>query len=87
MEIVLAVLLLFGGFTLGSIRSEKKGDELQSSMELPNVAHATDLHPVTQGIRQSDPIRCHSDGAVTYRDLTLPYSDQTGDSEINCPNE
>ena len=87
MEIVLAVLLLFGGFTLGSITSEKGGDELQSSMDLPNVAYATDLHPVTQGMRQSDPIRCHSDGVVTYRDLTIPYPDQTGDCEGKCPDE
>ena len=87
MEIVLAILLLFGGFTLGSITSEKGGDELQSSMELPNVAYAMDLHPVTQGTHQSDLIRCHSDGAVTYRDLTIPYHDQTGDYEISCSHE
>ncbi len=87
MEIVLAVLLLFGGFTLGSITSENGGDVLQSSMELPNVAYATDLHPVMHGMRQSDPIRCHSDGAVIYRDLTIPYSGQTGDCEANCPDD
>jgi len=87
MEIVLAVLLLFGGFTLGSISSEKKGAELQSSMELPNVAYATDLHPVTQGIRQSDPIRCHSDGSVIYRDLTTPYSGQIGGCDGKCSDE
>ncbi len=87
MEIVLAILLLFGGFTLGSITSEKGGDELQSSMELPNVADATDLHPVTKAIRQSDPVRCHSDGVVIYRDLTIPYSKQTGDCEVKCPDE
>ena len=87
MEIVLAILLLFGGFTLGSITSEKGGNEPQSSSEASHVADATDLHPVTQGMHQSDPIRCHSDGAVTYRDLTIPYSGQTGDCEINCSHE
>jgi len=87
MEIVLAVLLLFGGFTLGSISTEKEGDESQSSMELPNVADATDLHPVTQVRGQSDPVRCHSDGVVIYRDLTIPYSKQTGDCEGKCPDE
>ncbi len=87
MEIVLAILLLFGGFTLGSITSDKENDKSQSSMELPNVADATDLHPVTQAMRQSDLTRCHSDGAVIYRDLTIPYSGQTGGCGVKCPDE
>ena len=87
MEIVLAFLLLFGGFTLGSITSEKGGDELQSSMELSHVADATNLHLVTQAMSRADPTQCHSDGDVIYRDLTLPYSDQTGDCEVKCPDE
>jgi len=86
MEIVLAVLLLFGGFTLGSISSEKGGNESQSSMDLPHVADATNLHPVTQVMSRTDPTQCHY-GTVIYRDLTLPYSGQTGDCEINCSNE
>ncbi len=87
MEIVLAILLLFGGFTLGSISSENGSDEPQTSMDLPSDADAKILHPVTQAMRQSDPVRCHSDGAVIYRDLTIPYSSQTGDCEVNCPDE
>jgi len=87
MEIVLAILLLFGGFTLGSITSDKENDNSQSSMDLPKVANATNMHPVTQAMRRSDPIRCHSDEAVIYRDLTIPYSGQTGDCEANCPDE
>ena len=57
MEIVLAILLLFGGFTLGSISSENGGNEPQFSMDLPNVADATELQPVMQGMHQSDTIR------------------------------
>ncbi len=87
MEIVLAVLLLFGGFTLGSITSEKGDDESPSSMDLTNVADATNLHSVTQAMSRADPTQCHSDGDVIYRDLTLPYSDQTGDCEVKCPDE
>ena len=87
MEIVLAILLLFGGFTLGSISSENGGNEPQFSMDLPNVADATELQPVTQGMHRTDPTQCHSDGAVTYRDLTIPYPDQTGDCEGKCPDE
>ena len=87
MEIILAVLLLFGGFTLGSVTSEKGGNEPQSSMELPHVADATNLHSVTQAISRRDPAQCHPDGAVIYRDLTIPYPDQTGGREGKCPDE
>ena len=87
MEIALAVLLLFGGFTLGSITSEKEDNDPQSSMELPNATDTTNLHSVTQAMSRADPTQCHSDGDVIYRDLTLPYSDQTGDCEVKCPDE
>ena len=87
MEIALALLLLFGGFTLGSISSEKGGKESQSSMDLPHVADATNLHSVTQARSRSDLAECHSDGAVIYRDLTIPYSGQPGGYEGNRPNE
>ncbi len=87
MEIVLAILLLFGGFTLGSITSDKENDKSQSSMDLPKVANATNMQPVTQAMRRSNPSQCHSDGAVIYGDLTIPYSGQTGDCEGNCPDE
>ncbi len=87
MEIVLAILLLFGGFTLGSISSDNGSDEPQTSMDLTSVADAKVLHRVTQAMRQSDPVRCHSDGAVIYRDLTIPYSGQTGDCEDKCSDE
>ncbi len=87
MEIVLAILLLFGGFTLGSINADKEGNESQSSTELPNVADATNMHPVTQAMRWSGSAECHSDGAVIYRDLTIPYPGQTGDCEDKCSDE
>jgi len=86
MEIALAVLLLFGGFTLGSISSEKGDNEPLSSMELPHVDGATKLHPITQIMSRIDPTQCHY-GAVIYRDLTIPYSGQTGDCGSNCSNE
>ncbi len=87
MEIVLAVLLLFGGFTLGSITSNNEGDMPQSSMDLSKVVDATSMHPFTRATGRSDLTRCHSDGAVIYRDLTIPYSDQTGDCGVKCPDE
>ena len=87
MEIALALLLLFGGFTLGSITSEKGGNESQSSIEASHVADATNLHSVTQARSRSDLAECHSDGAVIYRDLTIPYSGQAGGCEGKCPDE
>ena len=87
MEVVLAVLLLFGGFTLGSITSEKGGNESQSSIEASHVADATNLHSVTQAKSRSDLAACHSDRTVIYRDLSIPYFGQTGDCEGKCPDE
>ena len=94
MEIVLAVLLIFGGFTLGSITADKGDDDVQSTLALPNGDGVPDSTQVTQGLRQSDPSRCHSDRAVVYRDLTVPYhgkidqpTSQAVDCEGECPNE
>ncbi len=93
MEIVLAVLLLFGGFTLGSSTADKGDDDVQSTMGLPNEDSVPGSTQITQVLR-SDPGRCHSDRAVIYRDLTVPYqgpaseqASQTGDCEGECPDE
>ena len=94
MEIVLAVLLLFGGFTLGSITANKGDDDVQSTLALPNGEGVPDSTQVTQVLRQSDPSRCHSDRTVIVRDLTVPYqgkidqpTSQAVDCEGECPNE
>ncbi len=87
MEIVLAVLLLFGGFVLGSVESEMRDDELQSSVAPPNVADEAGLYAVTQAVERRNSIPCHSDGPVIYRDLTLPYSSQTGDCTVKGLDE
>ena len=94
MEIVLAVFLLFGGFTLGSITADKGDEDVQSTMVPLNANGVPDSNPVTQVLRQSDPSRCHSDRAVVYRDLTVPYhgkidqpTSQAADCEGECPNE
>ncbi len=76
MEIVLAVLLLFGGFTLGSITADKSSDDKQSRMISSHVKGAAGSVPVTQTMRQGDPTGCRSDNAITYRDLTVPYHGQ-----------
>jgi hypothetical protein len=76
MEIMLAVLLLFGGFTLGSITADKGGDDVRSGMALPNVDGVPGSHPITQITHHSDPTRCPSDKSIIYRDLTVPYHGQ-----------
>ncbi len=76
MEIVLAILLLFGGFTLGSISADKRDDEPQSAMAMPNGDGVTDSRQHAQTTHQSKPSQCDSDGAVIYRDLTVPYHGQ-----------
>ena len=94
MEIVLAVLLLFGVITLGSITADKGDDDTQSTMALPNGDGVSGPHQVTQVTCQSDPTGCHSDGSIIYRDLTLPYQDQigqqasqAGDRDEGCSDE
>jgi hypothetical protein len=76
MEIVLAVLLLFGGFTLGSITADKGDGDTQSTVALRNADGVPDSQWVTRVIPQSDPSRCHANGVVIYRDLTVPYDGQ-----------
>ena len=94
MEIVLAVLLLFGVITLGSVTADKGDDDTQSTMALPNADSVPGSHQVTQAMRKSDPTRCHSNGSVIYRDLTVPYQDQVdqpvlqaGDCDGDSPDE
>jgi len=78
MEIVLAVLLLFGGFTLGSGTADQGDDDEQSTPALPSAGGVPGSPQVIQALRQSDPVRCHSDRTVIYRDLAVPYCGQLG---------
>jgi len=82
MEIVLAVLLLFGGFALGSSTADKGGNDKQSTMNASHVDGVAGADPVTQVMRQSDPTGCHSDKSVIYRDLTVPYRGKAGDLAV-----
>ncbi len=68
MEIVLAVLLLFGGFALGSATADKGTDDKQFLVTASHVEGVGDSVPMAQVMR-----RCLSDKSVTYRDLTVPY--------------
>ncbi len=74
MEIVLAFLLLFGGFTLGSITADKGDDEPQFAVA--NGGGVADSRQHAYTMLQGAPTRCNSDRAVIYRDLTVPYRGQ-----------
>ncbi len=76
MEIVLAILLLFGSFTLGTIAADNEDEEAESSMALPDVDDVAGSSSVTSITHPRDPARCHSDKSVLYRDLTVPYRSQ-----------
>ena len=71
MEIVLAVLLLFGGFALGSATAEKNDGVEQSSNGASHTQTIGDSDLATQGMRG-----CLSDKSEMYRDLTVPYIGQ-----------
>lgn len=82
MEIVLAVLLFFGGFSLGSISADKGDEEVESSIALLDVDDVPSSLPATPITHHSIPMRCHSDKSIIYRDLTVPYRSQIEQSVI-----
>jgi len=86
MEIVLAVLLLFGGFALGSSTSDKRDDIEQSSMRAsPTQDVSGPVHHATPYMRE-----CLSDKSGVYRGLTVPYigqRDQAAPKANTCEGE
>jgi len=94
MEIVLAILLLFGGITLGSVTADKGSDEIESTRYIPSSDSALGSYPVTQMTHHSNLTRCHSGKSVIYRDLTVPHHSKlerpvidASDCEGECPDE
>ena len=71
MEIVLAVLLLFGGFALGSATVEKNDGAEPSSNSASHIQTTADSVLATQEMRG-----CLPDKPGMYRDLTMPYIGQ-----------
>ena len=79
MDIVFALLLLFGGFALGSVTAEHD-PSVQTPAPVAEVRsqEAPDL-------TSSDPLICHGDkAAVIYRDLTRPYPGQSDRPETSA---
>lgn len=72
MEIVLAFLLFFGGFAVGTISDDKAGDDTPATTARPHADDAPDTSQATRLMRPNGPIQCEAPGTVIYRDLTLP---------------
>ena len=94
MEILLAIIFFFGGFTLGSINAEQGDDDTQATRATPDTNGVLDSHQTTREIRQSEPTRCHSDRTRIYRDLTMPFKVHVGRQMVQasgragaCPDE
>ena len=79
MEIVLAVLLLFGGFALGSATAEKNDGAEPSGNGESRIQTTADSVPATQGMRE-----CLSDKSGMYRDLTEPYISQRDQAALKA---
>ena len=85
MEIVLAVLLLFGGFALGSATAEKNDGAEPSSNSASRIQTTADSVLATPGMRG-----CLPDKSGIYRDLTVPYighRDQAAPKADRCEGE
>lgn len=85
MEIVLAVLLLFGGFALGSATVEKNDGPEPSSNGASHIQTTVDSVLATQEMRG-----CFPDKSGMYRDLTVPYighRDQAAQKAEMCEGE
>ena len=73
MEIILAFLIFFGGFTLGTNAIEKDSGTSELT-KINDVDKDTEhVHPTTQVIYLNDARTCHVTHGSTYRDLTRPY--------------
>jgi len=72
MDIVFGLLLLFGGFALGSVTAERA-----PSVQTPSSVAEARGEEAT-GLMTIDSFTCHAgEAAVVYRDLTLPHPGQT----------
>ena len=72
MEIVLAFLLFFGGFTIGTFSDDKQDNDTPPTSARPHADDVSDTTQATQVRRPSGPIQCDAHGTLIYRDLTLP---------------
>ena len=94
MEIILAFLVFFGGFTLGTITTEKESGGLQATKIDTSGNDAARSHQAPQTIYVKETSTCHSAQTPIYRDLTRSFHEQVDqpviendDCEEGSPDE
>ena len=85
MEIVLAILLFFGGLTLGSMQSGTEEAARQVGAAQTDREDAFSVSPADPMAPRTEPM-CHTHEPI-YRDLTVPRSEHVGDCEGGCLDE
>ena len=85
MEIVLAILLFFGGLTLGSMQSGAEGSARQADATQTDREDAVSVSPADPMAPHTEPM-CLAHEPI-YRDLTVPRSEHVGDREGGCLDE
>jgi len=76
MEFAFVFLLFFGGFTLGSITTDKANEKPESTMVIPSIPGEPEAQTVTRISGDHDPTSCRLDKSVIYRDLTKPFRNE-----------
>ena len=85
MEIVLAILLFFGGLTLGSMQSSTEGTARQTDATRADRQDAVGVSPADLMAPRTEPT-CHTQELI-YRDLTVRRSGHVGDCGGGCLDE
>jgi|GEM_PF-5702859 hypothetical protein len=85
MEIVLAILLFFGGLTLGSMQSSTEGSARQADAAQSDREDEVSVSPANLMAPRTEPM-CHTHEPI-YRDLTVPRSEHTGYCDGGCLDE
>jgi hypothetical protein len=85
MEIVLAILLFFGGLTLGSMQSSTEGSARQADAAQSDREDEVSVSPANPMAPRTEPM-CHTQEPI-YRDLTVPRSEHAGYCDGGCLDE
>ena len=90
MEIILAFLVFFGGFTLGSMTTEKEDVSSQSTMLSNNEDVITKTHQTSPTIYINEVSTCNLARTSIYRDLTRSFHEHVNQPVIesdDCEEE
>lgn len=85
MEIVLAILLFFGGLVLGSMQSSTEGMGGRTDTAQTDREDAVSVSPANPMAPRTEPT-CLAHEPI-YRDLTVPRSEHVGDCKGGCLDE